>query len=303
MLILLPFGMTLLPTGDPTTSIVDKFLAAAETYKGLSINALNFWRNPWTGIWDVQQWGSDQTVVRHLRRGRPSPWPWSGSALFAVAAVAALVAVARRDDMTGLLLGSLTMAVAFFGLPTRVHERYLFPALAIAAPLVGTAVRWAAAYVALSGAVLPEHLLGLLRRLVVAGDPPLNPGLNGVPFLRDPLLAATVFSQWGVWLVSLGSLVARGLGRVAGGEAACGRPSGRPSRARVAEAARGGRGRQRRSGRPRTRRLALAATGPGPARPSVTRLAASTGWTSCWWSGSSSSPWSSACGGWTCPAR
>ena len=69
ILILFPFGMTLLPTGDPTTSIVDKFRAAADTYQGLSINALNFWRNPWTGIWDVQQWGSDQTVVGHLRRG------------------------------------------------------------------------------------------------------------------------------------------------------------------------------------------------------------------------------------------
>ncbi len=57
-----------------------------------------------------------------------------GVTLFAVAAVLALVAVARRDDMQGLLVGSLTMAVAFFALPTRVHERYLFPALALPGP-------------------------------------------------------------------------------------------------------------------------------------------------------------------------
>ena len=45
VVILLPFGMTLLPTGDPTTSIFDKFLSATETYKWAStINALNFWR-------------------------------------------------------------------------------------------------------------------------------------------------------------------------------------------------------------------------------------------------------------------
>ena len=45
---------------------------------------------------------------------------------------------ARRAATTpeGLLLGALLLAVAFFALPTRVHERYMFPALALAAPLV-----------------------------------------------------------------------------------------------------------------------------------------------------------------------
>ena len=92
--------MTLLPTGDPTTSIFNKFLAATDTYKGLSINALNFWRNPLTGIWDVQQWGSDQTVVVTIG-GVSVTLAMVGVALFALAAVLALVAVARRDDMTG----------------------------------------------------------------------------------------------------------------------------------------------------------------------------------------------------------
>ncbi len=176
--------------------------------------------------------------------------------------MAALVAVARRDDMTGLLLGSLTMAVAFFGLPTRVHERYLFPALAIAAPLVGTAVRWAVAYVALSALFFLNIYWVYSADWSWQGDPPLNPGLGGVPLLRDPLLAATVFSQWGVYLVSLGSLALVGwvawqavkpLWQTSGGTA---EPEPRDRRGR--------RGRHRRPGRPRTRRLALAAPGPGP---------------------------------------
>jgi hypothetical protein len=130
-----------------------------------------------------------------------------GVVLFATAAMLALVAVARRDDMTGLLLASLTMAVAFFGLPTRVHERYLFPALALAAPLVGTAMRWAVAYVALSGLFFLNVYWVYSHDWSYRGPPPLNPGLGGEPFGRDPLLAATVFTQGGVWLLSAFSLV------------------------------------------------------------------------------------------------
>jgi Gpi18-like mannosyltransferase len=207
--ILVPFGMRLLPSGDPVTSIWDKFLAATQTYQGLSINALNWWRNPFTGIWDVQQWGSDQTVLLTLG-GLNVTMAMFGVVLFATAAVLALVAVARRDDMTGLLIGSLTMAVAFFGLPTRVHERYLFPALALAAPLVGTAARWAVAYVGLSALFFLNVYWVYSHDWSYLGEPPLNPGIGGEPFDRDPLLAAVFFTQWGVWLLSAVSLVLLG---------------------------------------------------------------------------------------------
>jgi predicted membrane-bound dolichyl-phosphate-mannose-protein mannosyltransferase len=209
VVILLPFGLTFLPTGDPTTSIVDKFFAATETYQGLSINALNWWRNPFTGIWDVQQWGSDQTVLLTIG-GLNVTMAMFGVVLFAAAAVLALVAVARRDDMTGLLVGSLTMAVAFFGLPTRVHERYLFPALALAAPLAGTAVRWAVAYVGLSGLFFLNVYWVYSHDWSFRGEPPLAPGINGEPFTRDPLLNAVLFNQYGVWALSILSLVLLG---------------------------------------------------------------------------------------------
>ncbi|HEY7452252.1 MAG TPA: hypothetical protein VIA02_07030, partial [Candidatus Limnocylindria bacterium] len=209
LLILTPFGMRILPTGDPTTGIIDKLIAASQTYQGLSINALNFWRNPFTGIWEVQSWGSDQTVVLAIGSVQVT-MAMVGVALFAAGAILALVAVARRDDMTGLLLGSLTMAVAFFGLPTRVHERYLFPALALAAPLAGTAVRWAVAYVGMSALFFLNVYWVYSADWTYAGLPPINPGLHGEPLLRDPLLAATVFTQWGVWTISLGSLVLLG---------------------------------------------------------------------------------------------
>jgi hypothetical protein len=58
--------------------------------------------------------------------------------------------VARRDDLRGVLLASLRLAVAFFVLPTRVHERYLFPALALAARSSSRARVWPWVYGGLS---------------------------------------------------------------------------------------------------------------------------------------------------------
>ncbi|MGH2463810.1 MAG: hypothetical protein ACRDFZ_09400, partial [Candidatus Limnocylindria bacterium] len=204
--LILPFGMTLLPTGDPTTSLFDKFMAAANQYQGLTINAFNIWRNPWTGLSQVQQWGSDQGIALSLG-GLDVTWAVVGVALFAIGALLALVAVARRDDMQGLLVSSLTMAVAFFALPTRVHERYLFPALALAAPLAGAAVRWAAAYAALSVLFFLNIYWVYSADWSYAAPPVINPGMGGEPFARDPLMAATVFSEFGVYLISLTALV------------------------------------------------------------------------------------------------
>jgi len=206
---LLPFGMTLLPTGDPTTGLIDKFRAAADQYQGLSINALNLWRNPWSGLTQVQQWGNDQAVALTLG-GLDVTWAMLGVALFAMAALIALVAVARRDDMQGLLVGSLTMAVAFFALPTRVHERYLFPAIALAAPLVRKAARWGIAFVALSALFFLNIYWVYSADWSYAAPPIYNPGIGGEPFGRDPFMAATVFSDFGVYVLSLSVVVLLG---------------------------------------------------------------------------------------------
>ena len=76
--------------------------------------------------------------------------------------------IARRDDMRGLLHRRRSLlAIAFFVLPTRVHERYLFPALALAAPLLLLAGARGRGSTAGSRSLLREHLLGLHRGLVV----------------------------------------------------------------------------------------------------------------------------------------
>jgi dolichyl-phosphate-mannose--protein O-mannosyl transferase len=260
-----PFGMSLYVPNDPVHGLVQKFEEASRTYAGLSINAINLWRNGWSGLTDGFWWGCDAPSppgdtscvdgagIAFTLGSSAVTWQTVGFVLFAVVALIALLYVLRRDDAEGLLIGALLLAVAFFVLPTRVHERYMFPALALAAPLVLR--RWpmsgaglgiatvAAALLALLLYVAPEAPPGdesmwriltvglaivplLIARWgggalyvllsisffanvywVYTGDwsyvegPPMNPGINGQPMVRDPLLDATVFSEAGIFLV------------------------------------------------------------------------------------------------------
>ena len=50
--------------------------------------------------------------------------------------------VARRPDRQTILVGLAVLAIAFFVVPTRVHERYMFPFFAVAAILAGVSWRW-----------------------------------------------------------------------------------------------------------------------------------------------------------------
>lgn len=63
--------------------------------------------------------------------------------------VAALVCwlVARRPDRLTMTVGLAVLALAFFVLPTRVHERYLFPLAAVAAIPAAVSLRWRLGYV------------------------------------------------------------------------------------------------------------------------------------------------------------
>ena len=140
-------------------------------------------------------------------------WQLVGFVLFGLVALVAYWQVARRDDARGLLSSALILAVAFFALPTRVHERYLFPALALAAPLVLRGWRWATVYGLLSLSVFANMYYVYTidwSYAVSPGDPPLNPGLNGAPMARDPVLQSVLYNDIGIYL--LGWMVAVVLG-------------------------------------------------------------------------------------------
>ena len=209
VLMILPFGFSVWSPSDPGRSLIGKFIEAADTYRGLTINGFNLWRNPLTGLGNTLQWGCDVAPpkcdggVAIMLGATPITWQLVGTMLFAAAALVALWQVARRDDPRGLLVGALVLAVAFFALPTRVHERYLFPALAIAAPLIARSWRWAVLYAVLTVSFFANVYWVYTADWSFAGGGVMNPGLFGKAMPRDPLLSAIVFNDTGIYLLSL----------------------------------------------------------------------------------------------------
>ncbi|MGI8998987.1 MAG: phospholipid carrier-dependent glycosyltransferase [Candidatus Limnocylindria bacterium] len=222
--LLLPFGMALyaplpggdprgllgiLPAADPNGSLIGKFVEAASTYQGLTINAFSLWRNPWSGLGDTFQRGDDASVVLMLGSIGLS-WQLVGTLLFSAVAILALVQVARRDDLRGVLLASLLLAAAFFVLPTRVHERYLFPALALAAPLLLSGRIWPWIYAGLSLSFFANIYWVYTEDWSWTGQI-INPGAHGEPMPQDAFLTSTLLTDWGIWLVSLTAVAVLGV--------------------------------------------------------------------------------------------
>src|SRR6185503_11568191 len=105
------------------------------------------------GDWQIWSWpASTQTCDPGLYVGA-FPAVLVGAFLFLAAAAVILWFVARRPDRITILIGLVLLAVAFFVLPTRVHERYLFPFVALAAILAAVSLRWRIAYL-LSGTAM-----------------------------------------------------------------------------------------------------------------------------------------------------
>jgi predicted membrane-bound dolichyl-phosphate-mannose-protein mannosyltransferase len=218
VILIFPFGLSVWSPGSSSASLFGKFLEAANTYKGLSINAFNVWMNPWSALAAAREpggltpslfWGDDQTVVAVV--GSLSvTWQLVGITLFLGVAAAAAYALWRRDDATGILVATLLVAVAFFVVPTRVHERYLFPALVLGAPLVVRGARWAIAYVVLSVAFFANIYGVYTADWSFSPGGVMNPGTGGAAMVRDPLLRSTLLSEWGIYLVAAVSVVLLG---------------------------------------------------------------------------------------------
>ncbi|MGH2456401.1 MAG: hypothetical protein ACRDHD_09110 [Candidatus Limnocylindria bacterium] len=113
---------------------------------------------------------------------------WIGAGLLALGLVGAMLPLRRGRDLGTLLAVGALVVFAFYFLPTRSHERYLFPALALLAPFAAVSLRFTAAYLLLTAAFALSLLYALAH---------INPG--AVPQgLRDALL--TTPSLWGIGL-------------------------------------------------------------------------------------------------------
>ena len=103
-----------------------------------------------------------------------------------------LVVVARRPDRLTLLVALAVLALAFFVVPTRVHERYGYPFFAMGVILAAISWRWRIAYLVLTVATFANMYVVLTT--LYPDNPSVADWLNIGPAIR---------SQAGVTLFSL----------------------------------------------------------------------------------------------------
>jgi hypothetical protein len=127
-----------------------------------------------------------------------------GLAVTGVAILLSLALLTRRRDLAGLLgVGSLIGLELYF-LPTRVHERYLFGALVLLAPLAVFAPRLRAPFVALSALFLATlvFVLGNVPRPAIplpAFARAKDPTSFQIDVLAVPLTVVGIWCAWEVF--------------------------------------------------------------------------------------------------------
>jgi hypothetical protein len=155
--IAIPFGLTPL---DAIGLLRD----AAGTFPAASLNAFNVWAI-------IAGFGASD-----------GPYVLPATALVTIAFVLSLLPLWWRRDTAALLASGAVAALALYFLPTRVHERYLLPALVILLPLAASRPRLLAPYLALQ--------LGFLLSLALAfGQHELVGAPIEIELVRQVLLA------------------------------------------------------------------------------------------------------------------
>ena len=150
------------------------------------------------GTWAVAAAAIAFVVVGQLVT--PLPAAIVGDVFLLAILVGVSIWTAWRDDSLSILVALTILSIAFFVVPTRAHERYLFPFFAVGAVLLALSWRWTVAYVALA-VVNAANLLGVLVEYTNIQDN------TGIP-LTDGQLAGTLY-DWG-----RGVLTARWFGDV-----------------------------------------------------------------------------------------
>lgn len=202
---LVTFHVVALPFGLGIPEYLELMGRTAGGYEYLTVNAFN----PWALVglegntalaWAMPFWQPD-TVPLFL-----------GASAFLVGAVLlvggflyGLANMLVRDERRTIILAAIFLAMAFFVLPTRVHERYLMPVFALL-PLLAVASRsWLVVLVGLSVATL------INLHAVLTYDLWGSANVIGLPFAeesRTPLFVvaavllvtgAFLFTAWRLW--------------------------------------------------------------------------------------------------------
>ncbi len=148
-------------------------------------------------------------------------WVTIGSLLVVAGIGASLWLLRRRRDLVGLFGVSVLIGLALYYLPTRVHERYLFGAIAVLAPLaaIDRRLRWP--FIALSAA-----FFATLTYVLVTSPYRILPGpkLDELPDWAISIVSAivTAVGAWtaarilGLFAVGSGGRLAEGVGQASG---------------------------------------------------------------------------------------
>ncbi len=178
-----PFGLSII-------GLVEQILSAAGGYPYLTVNAYN----PWALVSDTAGrslasagiWLCDAVVEGSCTDPVLIGPFWAvaiGSVLILAVVLAVAWVVARHPDRRTILVGLAVIAIAFFVVPTRVHERYLFPLMAIGAILAALSLRWRVAYLVL-GTVNFLNLYVVLTTLY-PGNPSISDWLGIGSWIRS----------------------------------------------------------------------------------------------------------------------
>ena len=159
----LPFGLSVVELSSQppfiSSGLLEQVAVAAGGYPYLTVNAYN----PWAllpgdlgyslanaGLWVCDYAGTATDCGSGTAVFGPLPAVVIGTSLLLAAIALILLVVARRPDRLTLLVGLAVLALAFFVVPTRVHERYGYPFFAMGVILAAISVRWRVAYIVLS---------------------------------------------------------------------------------------------------------------------------------------------------------
>ena len=197
----IPFGLWPIQLSGDATSLIKLMLSTASTYPYISVNAYNAWAvfpvadasGVVNSMASNSSWIYDSPAKDATFWAQIGPFPAGlvgAVALLTLAAVVTVI-VARRPDRLTILVGTAVLALAFFAVPTRVHERYLFPLFGLGAILVAFSWRWRIAYLLASIATF------LNMYVVLTSIYPDNPSVADWLGIGDPIR-----SYWGVAVIA-----------------------------------------------------------------------------------------------------
>jgi hypothetical protein len=135
------------------------------------------------------------------------PLLWVGAAALVIGLALSLLPLRRRRDLATLLAVGTFLVFAFYFLPTRVHERYLFPVTALLVPLVfagGEPRRWPrlVGYVVLSLSFAAALVYALLDTTHFDLPPPLPDLWLSTPAIWLIGLTLMGSASWWLWELS-----------------------------------------------------------------------------------------------------